>query len=404
MNNSQDISIFFDDSSPHLLETGIPQTLEQYNSLLLDLFQKLRTAGMLLTLDQYNLLQKAVDKGYGLSGWEDLERLCRLLWVKPCPNYDVDVFDKVFNEFRHQHLPKTPVETKPEPREKTPPTSTDSPAPPEERSSNLLEVPPRKWELQPTQESGKIKTPSAIEGSSTSQEFNKYNKQDFVFTPTDFPIKLRDIQSIWRLLKKPVRVGRDLELDIEATVERIGQEGFFADVVMRPVMTRKAELLLLIDDSSAMIPFFPAFEPFIRAIEEHRITPARIYRFTSYPDEDRQYLYEWKRPTRAHLLIEILPKLHRNRTITLILSDAGAAKTTYDDNQIQGTLKFLNALSPCIRKLIWLNPLPSEYWKYTSAWGIHGILNGEMLTYEVASLQNKAKEDPQGNMIKICQI
>lgn len=403
MNNSQDISIFFDDSSPHLLETGIPQTLEQYESLLLDLFQKLRTAGMLLTFNQYNLLQKAVDKGYGLNGWEDLKRLCRLLWVKPCPNYDIDVFNKVFDDFRQQHSQETSVETTPEPREKTPPNSSDSPALPEKPPSNILEVLPRKWELQPTEESGKIKAPIAIEGSSTSQEFNKYDKQDFVFTPTDFPIKLGDVQRIWRLLKKPVRVGWDLELDVEATVERIAQEGFFADVVMRPVMTmtQKAELLLIIDDSSAMIPFFAAFEPFIRAIEEHRITPARIYRFTSYPDEYRQYLYEWECPTQAHPLIKILPKLHRNRTITLILSDAGAATITYNLNRIEGTFRFLNALSPFVRELIWLNPLPKEQWHYTSAWEIHKILNGEMLngemlTYEVASLQNKAKRRSPG--------
>ena len=51
----------------------------------------------------------------------------------------------------------------------------------------------------------------------------------------------------------------------------------------------------------------------------------------------------------------------------------------------------------------WLNPLPRNRWEYTSAWGIHGILNGKMLTYELASLETASKENPQGDM-KIWQI
>lgn len=63
MNNYQDTSTFFDDDYPHLLKTGITLTLEQYESLLLDLFQELRQAEMALTLEQYELLQIAVEKG-----------------------------------------------------------------------------------------------------------------------------------------------------------------------------------------------------------------------------------------------------------------------------------------------------------------------------------------------------
>lgn len=396
MNNHQDISILFDDSSPHFLETGIPRTLEQYESLLLDLFQELRKAGMALTLEQYELLQFAVEKGYGLGGWEDLKRVCRLLWVKPCANYDINIFNRAFDRYLQQHRAKTPVETESKPPEKTFDKETPSL---EKPLSNLPQIPPRNFEKPLPQQPDKVETATAIKGSSPFQQF-KFQQSNLVLNPKDFPINLQDVQRIWRLLKKPVRIGWEDELDIEATVERIEREGILANVEMRPRMTRRAELLLLIDDNSAMIPFFQAFEPFIQAIKEARITPARIYRFTSYPDE---YLYDWERPTLAHPLINILPKLHRNRTITIILSDAGAATITDNQNRIEGILKFLIALSPCVRQLIWLNPLPPQRWEYTSAWGIHGILNGKMLTYELASLQTAAKENPQGDM-KIWQI
>jgi hypothetical protein len=170
---------------------------------------------------------------------------------------------------------------------------------------------------------------------------------------------------------------------------------------MRPVRVRRTELLLLIDDSPAMEPFFPALQPLIRAIDEARTTLASVYRFTSYPGE---YLYHWHYPTKAEPLTNLLPKLHRNRTIVLILSDAGAATATYSQERIEGIANFLKALFPCIRQLIWLNPLPSKRWKQTSAWTINAILNGKMLTYEPASLRIATRENPQEGKIEAWQI
>jgi uncharacterized protein with von Willebrand factor type A (vWA) domain len=150
-----------------------------------------------------------------------------------------------------------------------------------------------------------------------------------------------------------------------------------------------------------MTPFFHALQPFIQAIEKAWITPARIYRFTSYPDE---YLYDWYRPTKAEPLTNLLPRLHRNRTIVLILSDAGAATKTYSYERIEGMTKFFTALSPCIRQLIWLNPLPQDRWKQTSAWTIDAVLNGKMLSYQTPSLLSAARENPQESMISPWQI
>jgi hypothetical protein len=58
----------------------------------LALFHHLRAAGMMLTPEQYDLLRQAIAYGYGIGTWDDLRRLCRLLWVKPSPNYDAEIF------------------------------------------------------------------------------------------------------------------------------------------------------------------------------------------------------------------------------------------------------------------------------------------------------------------------
>jgi uncharacterized protein with von Willebrand factor type A (vWA) domain len=363
--------------------------------LLLDLFQELRKAGMALTLEQYELLQKAVASGYGLGGWQDIKRVCRLLWVKPCDNYDASIFNRTFDSYIQQHHIKMLVETEKKPLKNTSATKI---------SPNLPQIPPRKKgtpSTQPKDETkGEVQVPVAVKTSSISPSFEN-TRNNFYLNPKDFPIQLQDVQVAWRLLRKAVQTGWDYELDIEATLDRIERQGIFSEVVMRPVRIRRTELLLLIDDSPAMIPFFPVLQPFIQAIKEARITPARIYRFTSYPDE---YLYHWYHPTQAEPLTNLLPKLHRDRTVALIISDAGAATATYSQERIEGISKFLTALSPCIRQLIWLNPLPSQRWEQTSAWTIDGVLNGKMLTYEPASLRTATRENPQESMIQIWQI
>jgi uncharacterized protein with von Willebrand factor type A (vWA) domain len=363
------------------------------DSLFLDLFEKLRQAGMALTLEQYDLLRQAIHQGYGLGGWEDLKRVCRLLWVKPSANYDADIFDRTFDRYIQQHHAKMPVETAPILIEKTP-SSTKPP-------QNLPQIPPRKRGVPSHQRTGEVKVPVAIQTPPPSPSTPKNTENDFHFTPKDFPIELQDVQMAWRLLRRSVRVEGNYELDIEATLYKIEQEGIFTDVEMRPARIRRTELLLLIDDSPAMIPFFHALQPFIQAIEKAWITPARIYRFTSYPDE---YLYDWYRPTKAEPLTNLLPRLHRNRTIVLILSDAGAATKTYSYERIEGMTKFFTALSPCIRQLIWLNPLPQDRWKQTSAWTIDAVLNGKMLSYQTPSLLSAARENPQESMISPWQI
>ena len=371
--------------------------------LLLDLFRKLQDAGMALTLEQYELLRKAVAQGYGLGGWQDIKRVCRLLWVKPCANYDGKIFDLTFERYIKQHHDKMPVQSA---------LLVSEPPKPKKPPSNLPQIPPRippRSKSPSTEKQGKGQVPAAVETGTTpnpkkpvSTPFEDAKKgKEFHFKPTDFPIQLQDVQVSWRLLRQAKQVGLDYELDLEATLVQIEQEGIFSDVVMRPVRTRRAELLLLIDDSSAMIPFFPALDPFIQAIKEARITPARIYRFTSYPDE---YLYYWHHPTQAEPLTSLLPKLHRHRTVALIFSDAGSATATYSQERIQGILKFLTALSPCVRQIIWLNPLPSQRWEQTSAWTIDAVLNGKMLTYEPASLQRATREIPQKSKIKIWQM
>jgi hypothetical protein len=237
------------------------------------------------------------------------------------------------------------------------------------------------------QEEGNVQAPVAVR--TAPPKLSPTDTKAFQLTPTDIPVSLEAVQTAWRALRRRVRVGHQYEPDVEATMAQIEREGLFSDIILRPVLTRAAELLLLVDDSNATIPFRPAFQPFITAIESRRIYPAQIYRFTSYPTD---CLYHWQNPAQAEALATLLSRLHPNRTIAIILSDAGAATATYSQARIEQTAVFLNQLTPCVRQVIWVNPLPPKRWSGTSAEAIALELKGGMISLEPAPLQKAARD------------
>jgi uncharacterized protein with von Willebrand factor type A (vWA) domain len=355
------------------------------DEFLIELFQSVRKAGMVLTLDEYDLLRQALAKGYGLGGWEDLKRICQLLWVKPSFNRDAKAFQQGFNQFRQRHQVELPV-LEPIKHKAKPPIS-----------AQLPQVPPRKW---PAREAkGEALAPVAVKTLFPAMPLSPSGKKTgFRLQPQDFPIDLYDVQCNWRSLRKFGRWGREEDLDLEATIRRIEQEGFFSDVVLRPVRTKGAELILLVDDSNVMIPFRPALQPFVQAIAEQRITPAQLYQFTVYPDD---FLYNWSRPSQAIPLGNLLSRWHRDRTIVLIWSDAGAASSSSSQEYIEGMTQFLVRLTPCIRQLVWINPLPLDRWHNTTAQAIATQLNGQMIPLTPVDLRSVLRQHPSETLLKL---
>lgn len=340
------------------------------DSLLFDLFDFMRSAGMALTIEQCDLLRQALSQGFGLGGWDDLKRTCQLLWVKPCLNYDLKVFDRAFEQFRQQQHEERP-------QEETDVTPGDLEFKP---LANLPQVPPRRQRTPDAQ--GEIEAPAAVK-LPPATGLSPQGKSQFQLVPQDFPLNLADVQMTWKLLRQPVcRAGHE-ELDFEATLQRFEQEGVFSDVVLRPITISTAELVLMVDDEARMVPYQAALRPVFQAISEHRVTPAKIYRFIAYPDE---YLYPWEHPTQAESLEHLQTQWHRDRTVVMIWSDAGATSGQFSAERVMGIRKFLQQLVACVRQVIWLNPLPPHRWKGTSAEAINGILNGQMLTYTKANI------------------
>jgi uncharacterized protein len=353
---------------------------------MLDLFQQLRDAGMKLTFQDYELLRQALGDDYKLTDdWEDLRDTCRLLWVKPSLNYDGEIFEWEFDRYRAEKE----LEFNGYLRSFQPETDFRQDSPIE--VGVLPQIPPRKKptsELAPAAATVPESTDfngEALDAIRQERPKSPRSRPEFV---VEVPISQAVFQRSWRTLRRPSYDLRLSELDVSATVDRIGREGFFSDVVTRPLAQKKSELLLLVDDSNAMLPFAPVIKPLIDIVLSRRISPALIYRFNRYPTN---YLYQWQHPLRGVSFAKVLGQLHRQRTVVIILSEAGAASPLYHQERVTGTGKFLERLLPCVREVLWLNPLPPERWIDTTAAAIQTAMAGRMSPFEVGKWQQLAQ-------------
>lgn len=344
----------------------------------LDLFQRLQQADMKLSPEQYDLLRQALSLGFGVENWEgqnredkywdDLRQVCQVLWVKPSRNYDAQMFDRVFTAYASEKRRKIQVHQSQEEKQKTTPREPT----PLEPTRQWPKVPPRKMSASPpTAEEAKV--PVAVKTGVAG--LPEVDETGLSLTPSQMPLPQRAVLDSWQLLRRPLREGSRNELDLDATIRCIAREGYFSNVVMRPIKSKRVELIVLVDDGNVMLPFRPALQPLVNAIATHQITPASLYRFTTYPGE---YLYDWHQPTQAIALDQVLSKMHSRRTIVLIWGDAGATQPNPLEEHRTGLLTFLTRLSPCVRSLIWLNPLPPHRWIGTLAAEVAYWLDGRM--------------------------
>jgi formylglycine-generating enzyme required for sulfatase activity/uncharacterized protein with von Willebrand factor type A (vWA) domain len=351
---------------------------------LLQLFQQLRDRGMLLSIEQYDLLRQSLEQGFGLD-WESLERICKLLWVKPSLNYDLDIFEREFKLFQQLHQKAFQEYLAERPPSTSEPTllgilPTIPPRlrlrqNPDPAISSIPQIP----NLDPVIEEGisAVSPPLAAE----------FQRKDSRFEPTDLPINLEMIRHTWQKLRSPVRDRHQEELDIEATVERISREGIFSDVVMRPRVRKTADLLLLVDESKGLTPYAPVWQSWIQAIEDQLIPMAEIYGFGR---EVHDAVYDWQNPLQAIPLDAVLGRLHQQRTVVIVLSDLGAATGSHDDQEVLSMQKLLWRLSQATKSIICLNPVPEIFWRGTTAAEIITYLQslpttGAMLPFDFCS-------------------
>ncbi|MEM9149972.1 MAG: hypothetical protein AAGB19_05910 [Cyanobacteria bacterium P01_F01_bin.3] len=186
----------------------------------------------------------------------------------------------------------------------------------------------------------------------------------FSRTSEYFPMTSRQMKQSWRYLRRLVREGPPVELDLEATVHQISSEGMLLQPVLRARRINRNELLLLIDQEGSMVPFHGLSERLAKtAISGGRLAGTGIYYFHNCPDD---YLYHDPYHQQVIPISSVLAELHSEYTGVLIFSDAGAARGALNQARLEMTIEFLSQLRQQLRYVAWLNPMPRDRWNSTA--------------------------------------
>ncbi len=328
---------------------------------LLEIFNSLRQRhGLPLGVDEYLVVVRSLQVGFGVDSRQELEQLCCTLWAKS--NNECRLIRRLFEQMWKQ------VESRPEDF-----TSSALPSPklekletnlPEDLSSELSDEPKSELE-EPASLSMEMDEPiQVVQAVRRSSKDRELKRPRYSLLNDYFPVTKRQMKQSWRYLRRPVREGVATELDMEATVEKMGREGIFLEPVLVPRRTNRTDLVLLIDQEGSMVPFHALSRQLVETAERGGwLRQTSVFYFHDYADE---YLYRHPALLNAQPIDEVLAEVGE-RAVVLIVSDAGAARGNFDAERVKQTQEWMERLQQSVRYTAWLNPMPNESWLHTTA-------------------------------------
>lgn len=206
-----------------------------------------------------------------------------------------------------------------------------------------------------------------------------------------YPITQRQMRQAWRRFRRSARSGPPIELDIEATLDRVTRIGFLDAPVLVPRRINQASALLLVDREGSMVPFHGMARLLVAAAQhDARMRLALPLYFHDVPGDNLYRDPGMLNAVDTRALLEgRQPGLAVNaRTALVVISDAGAARGRLDAARVAATRDFVaRAQASGLRRLIWLNPLPAERWVGSSAAAIDALLPVPMLELSRAGMK-----------------
>lgn len=218
---------------------------------LLDIFNSLRQRhGLPLGVEEYLVVVRSLEAGFGISNREELEQLCCILWAKS--EEENRLIRRLFGEMWKQ-IESLPVNSDFSTQENSPTSLNETPSntdisslisdslTPENYESSSVETPtmeePALDELLPNLETHPSITPEpvqAVQAVRSNRSDREMKRPRYMLLTEYFPVTKRQMKQCWRYLRRPVRQGVPTELDLEATVAKIGREGILLQPVLIP--------------------------------------------------------------------------------------------------------------------------------------------------------------------------
>ncbi len=185
--------------------------------------------------------------------------------------------------------------------------------------------------------------------------------EEYVLHP-QLLISPRNLAVLWRRFRRSTRSGPRSEFDLRATIGERCRRGLLQQPVYRPRRSNSARLLVLANVSASMDPWRSFLATLAESLQLGRLASAELRYFTNLP---RQHLFA----TVDLAGPETRPAVLRRNAGAglLVVSDAGSARGFLNRRRALQTTAFLAEATAFCPTIVWLNPMPRERWKGTSA-------------------------------------
>jgi uncharacterized protein with von Willebrand factor type A (vWA) domain len=330
-------------------------------------------------------------RGYALNSKEELIFFCKKLWLKPFHKDDATVTEQIMEAVLLENLREyeTPVEQQESVQKRNKPGTKDQ----KTAANNEVEKPnkddarkPRikdEQNIQPPEytygrslltQDETTKLILNIEESQAGHRFGRqehshcFNNKDFSFNYNYLAVSPRFIEQTIRSLRFKVKGAGKRVIDMEATVKDIGSRGYFDKWLFREEEGFVTRWTMLFDRGGSMVAFHNLQDALTEAIIKGTIkNEGDIFYFRNIA---RNILFTTPEQAHAVQFDDIVKGPRRN---ILVVSDAGAARGTFNEDRVQHTYTMLFHLRK--HRVAWLNPLPKERWKNSSASVIARFVN-----------------------------
>ncbi len=186
-------------------------------------------------------------------------------------------------------------------------------------------------------------------------------------------LKERQLKQRWRTLKKIVNGRLKNQIDIPSTILQIGQKGVLIEPIFQRETINTASLMTLVDNQGSMVAFKGLTTAFIQTATKGAKIDNTVFYFNNLPklNEEETDFYLYKSPahtSHSELIKELQLQLFQQKDIViLIISDGGAARGNLNLDRLNATIQILQVLKYFSFKIVWLNPVPENRWKGTTA-------------------------------------
>jgi uncharacterized protein with von Willebrand factor type A (vWA) domain len=180
----------------------------------------------------------------------------------------------------------------------------------------------------------------------------------------------RNIKVALRRLRRFAREGAAEELDLDATIDGTARKGWL-DISMRPERHNAVKLLLFLDVGGSMDPHIKLCEELFSAATSE-FKNLEFFYFHNCP-----YETVWKdnrrRTSERIPTWDLLHKYGHDYKLVLVgdasmspyeITHAGGSVEHYNE---EAGATWLQRLTTTYPAAIWLNPVPEQYWNYTSS-------------------------------------